>query len=872
MAYDPRKIEPKWQRYWREKCTFRVEVDPDRPKLYVLDMFPYPSGEGLHVGHPKGYVATDVYSRYKRMRGLNVLHPMGWDAFGLPAEQHAIRTGEHPRVTTERNIDNYRRQIQSLGLSYDWDREVSTIDPGYVRWTQWIFCRLYERGLAYQAEVPVNWCPELGTVLANEEVRDGRSDIGGHPVYRVPLKQWMLRITAYADRLLEDLEELDWPEPIKKMQRDWIGRSEGANIVFPLPDLEGESIEVFTTRPDTLFGATYMVLAPEHPLVERLTTPDRAEEVRAYVEESARKSEIVRMAEAQAKTGVFTGAYAEHAVTGERIPVWIADYVLMGYGTGAIMAVPAHDERDYAFARTFDLPIVEVVSGGDISESAFTGEGGAMNSDFLDGLPTPQAKERMTEWLAEHDRGQGAITYRLRDWLFSRQRYWGEPFPVLHLDDGSTRIVPDDQLPVPLPEMEDFRPTGDFEAPLARARDWIETTDPGTGRAARRDPNTMPQWAGSCWYYLRFCDPRNTDAAWSPEAERYWMPVDLYVGGAEHAVLHLLYSRFWHKVLYDLGLASTKEPFQKLVNQGMIHGKSYRYFVDPEDESKEYTASDVRYQGETPVHVGSGQPLSERWIAPADVDWSDGRPVHGSGLVLEEVVEKMSKSRGNVTNPDEVVERYGADSMRLYEMFMGPLQKSAPWSAEGILGVYRFLQRAYRLLVEEDGDGGADRIRSVPEGPGTDEQQRLVARTVQVVSRDLEKMDYNTAISALMVLVRDIEKDAPIARGAAETFVLLLSPFAPHLGEELWEMLGHDHTLAYEPWPDADPSLLEEAEREIVVQVKGKLRARIRVPADASEDLVRERALGDPNVRRHLGDGEPRRVIYVPGRLLNIVP
>ena len=871
MAYEPRGIELKWQRYWLENKTFKAEIDPSRPKLYVLDMFPYPSGDGLHVGHPKGYVATDAICRYKRMRGFNVLHPMAWDAFGLPAEQHAIRTGEHPRPTTERNIVNFRRQIQSLGLSYDWDREFGTIDPDYVRWTQWIFCRLYERGLAYQAEVPVNWCPELGTVLANEEVRDGKSDIGGYPVYRVPLKQWMLRITAYAERLLEDLDELDWPEPIKKMQRDWIGRSEGANVDFPLPDLPDEKIEVFTTRPDTLFGATYMVLAPEHPLVERITTAERRDEVRAYVEQSARKSELARMAEAQAKTGVFTGAYALNPVNDERISVWIADYVLMGYGTGAIMAVPAHDERDYEFAKAFNLPIVEVVLGGDISQAAYVGDGVGVNSGLLNGLPTPQAKERMNDWLEERGVGRRAITYRLRDWLFSRQRYWGEPFPVLHLADGTTKLVPDSELPVELPELEDFKPTGSFEAPLTRAPHWIETTDPETGRPARRDSNTMPQWAGSCWYFLRFVDPHSNEAPWSPEAERYWMPVDLYVGGAEHAVLHLLYSRFWHKVLYDIGLASTKEPFQKLINQGMIQGKGYRFFVDLNDADKAYSPREVRYEGETPFHASSGREFAERWVAPSDVRWSDGRPLHSdSGVELEEVIEKMSKSRGNVVNPDEVIQQHGADSMRLYEMFMGPLQKSAPWSTEGILGVYGFLQRAYRLVLEDNREGD-DAVRALAEGPGTLAQQRLVAQTVDHVTRDVEKMEFNTAISALMVFVRNIEKDAPIPRSAAETFALLLSPFASHLAEEIWEKLGHPRTLAYEHWPEADPALLQQEEVELVVQVQGKLRARIRVPPDASEELVRERALAEPGVQRHVGGRSLRRVVYVPGRLVNLV-
>ncbi|RME05182.1 MAG: leucine--tRNA ligase, partial [Deltaproteobacteria bacterium] len=687
--YDHRKIEAKWQKYWLEKKTFKVEIDPKKPKLYVLDMFPYPSGDGLHVGHPKGYVATDTFSRYKRMRGFNVLHPMGWDAFGLPAEQHAVRTGEHPRRTTARNIANFRRQIQALGLSIDWDREIDTTDPKYVRWTQWIFRKFFEMGLAYQAEVPVNWCPELGTVLANEEVRDGKSEIGGYPVIRVPLKQWMLRITAYADRLLEDLEELDWPEPVKKMQREWIGRSEGAEVYFPVVG-RAEKIEVFTTRPDTLFGATYMVLAPEHPLVEKITTPEQKAAVERYVAESLRKSERSRLLEAEKKTGVFTGAYAINPVNGEEIPIWVADYVLMGYGTGAIMAVPAHDTRDYAFARTFDLPIREVVAGGKIEESAFTGEGVNVNSDFLDGLPTPEAKEKMIAWLEEHGVGRRAIHYKLRDWLFSRQRYWGEPFPVLHLEDGTVKLVPEEDLPVLLPELEDFKPTGNFEPPLARVKEWVETIDPETGKPARRDTNTMPQWAGSCWYYLRFCDPHNEEAPWSPEAERYWMPVDLYVGGAEHAVLHLLYARFWHKVFYDLGLVSTKEPFKRLLNQGMILGKSYRCYRDPEEKTKLYAFTEVRFEGETPVRIEDGREVEICWIPPEKVRFVGEKPYHPDADVeLEEVIEKMSKSRGNVVNPDEVIEHYGADAMRLYEMFLGPLDRSLPWSTDGIMGVYR---------------------------------------------------------------------------------------------------------------------------------------------------------------------------------------
>jgi leucyl-tRNA synthetase len=877
MSYDPKAIEPKWQAYWLEHGTFHAELEPDRPKYYVLDMFPYPSGEGLHVGHPKGYISTDVLARYKRMRGFNVLHPIGWDAFGLPAEQYAIKTGTHPRETTKRNIATYRRQLQSLGLSYDWSREIDTTDPGYVRWTQWIFARLYERGLAYHAEVPVNWCPALGTVLANEEVIDGKSERGSHPVERVPMRQWMLRITAYADRLIEDLDEVDWPESIKKMQRDWIGRSEGARIRFQLSDHPGQEIEVFTTRPDTLFGATYMVLAPEHPLVEKIVTPEARVAVAAYVEQAARRSERDRLAEAEQKTGVFTGAFADHPVTGERIPVWIADYVLAGYGTGAIMAVPAHDARDYAFARVFDLPILEVVAGGDVSEEAFVGEGTGLNSDFLDGQPTSQAKQSMVDWLEEHHCGERAVSYKLRDWLFSRQRYWGEPFPLLHLPDGSTRLVADDELPVLLPELDDYQPSGAFESPLEHAPEWMEVVDPESGEMARRDPNTMPNWAGSCWYYLRFCDPHNDREPWSREAERYWMPVDLYVGGAEHAVLHLLYARFWHKVLYDLGLVHTLEPFRKLLNQGLVLGYSYRYWDDNVDDEPDviphcYPSSAVRPDGEHTIAVPTGDVVKPRWVHMKEVRWSeDGTPLHPTldDLPLEEVIERMAKSRGNVINPDEVIESHGADAMRLYELFMGPFDKGAPWSTDGIAGVYRFLQRSWRLLVEEAAPG--EPTRTLEAGPGTEAQQRLLALTIDGVTSDVEAMQFNTAIAKLMVFVREIEKEAPLPLPAARSFVLLLAPFAPHVAEELWQRLGEQDSLARAPWPEAESRWLVADVLQLVVQVNGKRRDQIEVAADADEEAIRAAALAAPNVSRHLEGREPRRVIVVPGRLVNIV-
>jgi leucyl-tRNA synthetase len=877
MPYDPKAIEGRWQRHWALQRTFRAEIDPARPKYYVLDMFPYPSGEGLHVGHPKGYISTDAIARYKRMRGWNVLHPMGWDAFGLPAEQHAIETGTHPRVTTRRNIDTYRRQLQSLGLSYDWQREIDTTHPGYVRWTQWIFARLFERGLAYEAEVPVNWCPALGTVLANEEVIDGKSERGGHPVVRVPMKQWMLRITQYAERLLADLDELDWPEHIKKMQREWIGRSEGARVHFPLEGHAGREIEVFTTRPDTLFGATYMVLAPEHPLVEAITTPAQREAVRAYVAQASLRSERARLAEAEEKAGVATGAHAVNPVNGERIPVWVADYVLASYGTGAIMAVPGHDERDHAFATKFELEIREVVAGGDVARAAFTGDGVAVNSGFLDGLATPEAKRRMIDWLEANAKGHGAVTYKLRDWLFSRQRYWGEPFPVLHLEDGTTRLVPDADLPVLLPELEDFRPSGEFETPLSRVPEWIETTDPETRRPARRDPNTMPNWAGSCWYYLRFCDPRNEALPWSAEAERYWMPVDLYVGGAEHAVLHLLYARFWHKVLFDAGLVHTKEPFQKLLNPGMILGYSYRYWDDnladdPAVTPRVYPSSAVRVEGERAVAVATGREVKARWMKREEIRFArDGTPLHPTldDLPLEEVIEKMSKSRGNVISPDEVIAEFGADAMRLYELFMGPLEKGAPWATDGIPGCHRFLQRAWRLFVDEESPGEPARVLSA--GPGTPEQARLTARTIAGVTADMEAIQPNTAIAKLMVFARDVAKDAPLPREAGLAFPKLLSPFAPHLAEELWQRLGHTDSVALAPWPEADPALLVDETITLVVQVNGKRRSQVRVPKDAGESEVRSAALADESVQRHLAGKEPRKVIVVPGRLVNLV-
>lgn len=875
--YDHQAVEKKWQAYWRDHQTFRADVDSAKPKFYVLDMFPYPSGAGLHVGHPKGYIATDIIARYKRMRGFNVLHPMGWDAFGLPAEQYAIETGTHPRETTTRNIETFKRQFQALGMDYDWSREIDTTDPHYVRWTQWIFRKLYEQGLAYLAEVPVNWCPALGTVLANEEVIDGKSERGGHPVVRIPMRQWMLRITAYADRLIEDLDLVDWPESIKRMQREWVGRSDGATIFFEVSGHEPRVIEAFTTRPDTLFGATFLVLAPEHSMVSAITTAEQRPAVETYVETVSRRSERARIAESGEKTGVFTGAYAVHPVTGKPLPIWIADYVAAAYGTGAIMSVPAHDTRDYAFAKRFHLPIVEVVSGGERATGACTGDGVTVNSDFLNGLPTPDAKTRMVEWLEQRGRGEKAVTYKLRDWLFSRQRYWGEPFPVVHLEDGTTALVPESDLPVLLPELEDFQPSGECAPPLARAREWVNVVDPRTGQKVLRDTNTMPQWAGSCWYYLRFCDPRNAREPWSQEAERHWMPVDLYVGGAEHAVLHLLYARFWHKVLYDLGLVHTPEPFQKLLNPGMILGHSYRYFDDnladdPSRSARAYSVSEVRWDHDSPVHDKTGKALKARWVPSQDVQWSEqGVPLHPTieGLALEQVTEKMSKSRGNVVNPDDVIAEYGADAVRLYEMFMGPLDKGAPWSTESIPGVSRFLQRAYRLLRMDHGQDGAP--APVVEGSGTPEQARLTARTVQGVTQDLDAMSLNTAIAKLMVFVRDITKDGPLPRASAEAFVLLLSPFAPHVAEELWEGMGNAPSLAHHAWPTCDPNLVTHEDMTIPLQVNGKLRSKICVPADADEEAVLDRARGDAKISEWLKGATPRKVIYVEKKLVNFV-
>ncbi len=866
-AYPSHEIEPKWQRYWEEHGTFRTpdEPDPARPKFYVLDMFPYPSGSGLHVGHPEGYTATDILARYKRMKGFNVLHPIGWDAFGLPAEQHAIETSTHPRETTEENIDRFRAQLKQLGFSYDWEREFATTDQDYYRWTQWIFLKLYERGLAYEAEIPVNWCPALGTVLANEEVIDGKSERGGHPVIRKPMRQWVLKITEYADRLLTDLEDVDWPENIKEMQRNWIGRSEGAEVDFLVDGPRDRIIRVYTTRPDTLFGATYMVLSPEYEGLDEIVAEAFRSDVDSYREAAARKSELERTALQKAKTGVFTGAYAINPVNEERIPIWVADYVLASYGTGAIMAVPAHDERDYEFAKQYDLPIREVVAGGDISDGAFVASGKLIRSSShlvsIDGLDTEDAIAKISDWLEASGKGSRKVNYKLRDWLFSRQRYWGEPIPVIHVG-GSHKAVRDSELPVRLPEVDSYKPSGTGESPLATITDWVTTTDPDTGQPARRETNTMPQWAGSCWYYLRFIDPKNSNILVDPEKERYWMPIDLYVGGAEHAVLHLLYARFWHKVLYDAGYVSTKEPFQRLFNQGMILGEvEYTLYRNGQGQviSPE-TADELERVG--------GEFSSER-IPEEDVTKDGDRFVLKSDptVLLSARAFKMSKSRGNVVNPDEIVDRYGADSLRLYEMFMGPLDQVKPWSMSGVGGVYRFLNRSWRLIVDEDGALSSQITGADP----ADDELRAIHRTIEKVSGDIEGLRFNTAISALMEFVNEAARWKTCSADVAKTFVLLLSPFAPHLGEELWQRLGGKETLAYEPWPVAEERYLRVEQVEIAVQVNGKVRGSITVDAGAEESTVVEAARALENVTRFLDGRTVRRSIYVPGRIVNFV-
>jgi leucyl-tRNA synthetase len=864
--YNFGEIEKKWQRFWEESRTFKaVDCDSSRPKYYVLDMFPYPSGQGLHVGHPEGYTASDIVARYKRAKGFNVLHPFGWDAFGLPAEQHAIQTGTDPKETTQKNIDNMRRQTKSLGFSYDWDREIATTDPRYYKWTQWIFLKLFnsyydeaeqkakpieqlpnvatksqrhqetenrnqnssclsdfvakienleDYRLAYEAEVPVNWCPALGTVLANEEVVGGLSERGGHPVIRKPMRQWMLRITKYAERLLDDLAEVDWPESIKKLQTDWVGKSIGADVDFKVDGFD-ETIRVFTTRPDTLFGATYMVMAPEHPLVDKITSTDRKEAVRKYRETAARKSDLDRTDLAKEKTGEFIGAHAINPVNGEKIPIWISDYVLISYGTGAIMAVPAHDDRDFEFATKFSLPIIPVVEPPDASQAeavrqgtlCFVGDGKAINSGEFNGLSTSEFKEQITNWLQERGLGRKTVNYKLRDWLFSRQRYWGEPFPILHTQNGRIIAISEQELPLKLPVVMDYKPTGTGEPPLANVTEWVNVTLPD-GSKAKRETNTMPQWAGSCWYYLRYLDPDNDQQGWAPEKEKYWMGnggVDLYIGGAEHAVLHLLYARFWHKLLYDLGYVSTKEPFKKLINQGMILGE-------------------------------------------------DG--------------QKMSKSRGNVVNPDKVITEYGADSMRLYEMFMGPLEAIKPWSMQGVEGVHRFLQKLWRAVVDKE-TGELDEV--VKEAPSDEATLRLLNQTIKKVGDDIETFNFNTAISTMMIFVNHLGRLSVRPRAVVEKLVQIVAPFAPHIAEELWERLGHTKSLAYEPWPAYDKELVKAKEIELAVQVNGKIKDRIVVSADADEEQIRQKALSSEKVAAAMGGKPARKVIVAKPRIVSII-
>jgi len=802
MSYDPRTIEPKWQKVWEEQGLFHAGERPDLPKYYVLDMFPYPSGSGLHVGHTEGYTASDILARYKRMKGFDVLHPMGWDAFGLPAEQYAIEKGVHPETSTRANIENFRTQLRSMGYSYDWRREFATCDPDYYHWTQWIFLKLVEKGLAYQEEALVNWCPALGTVLANDEVIDGKSERGGHEVIRRPMKQWMLRITAYADRLLEGLDHVDFPESIKAMQRDRIGRSEGADAVF---EIEGHDarMEIFTTRPDTMFGATFCVLAPEHPLVAEITTEEHRAAVDAYVEEAARKSEIDRSGADAGKSGVDTGAFAINPANGARLPIWVADYVLMGYGTGAIMCVPGHDQRDWDFARTFGLPIVEVITGGDIEQEAWAGDGSLVNSGFLDGLDTGAAIRAMIDWLEEKQLGRGVVRYKLRDWIFARQRYWGEPVPVVVGEDGVAHPLPESALPVELPHLEDFQPTGTGSSPLARAADWVATTVPGTDRPAAREIDTMPGSAGSSAYFLRFIDPGNGETICDPALAERWMPVDLYLGGAEHAVGHLLYSRFWTKFLHDLGVCPVDEPYRKLVNQGMILGEDHR---------------------------------------------------------------KMSKRYGNVVNPTDVIASHGADSLRVYEMAMGPIEADKPWSTGGLQGAWRLLGRVWRLFFDESAD---DRLL-VDDSDPTDDQLRLLHRTIAAVDEDTGSLRLNTAIARMTEFVNEMNPQETRPRAVMEPFVLLLAPYAPHLAEEIWERLGHGESLLWHPFPEAESQWLVDDTVEVPVQVNGKIRARLSVATDITEEAIRELAFADQKVLAHVEGRQVVKFIYVPGRMVTV--
>jgi leucyl-tRNA synthetase len=853
-------IDAKWQAFWAREQTFKTPTDRTRPKYYVLDMFPYPSGDGLHVGHPKGYTATDVVARARRMMGFNVLRVMGWDSFGLPAERRAERTGEHPSVITARNISTFKGQLQKLGLSYDWTRELATSDPRYYKWTQWIFEVLFQRGLAYRAEVAVNFCPALGTVLANEEVHDGKYIETGDPVEKRLMKQWMLRITQYADRLAEDLDGLDWPAGTYKAQRDWIGKSIGANVVFKVAG-SAEQITVFTTRPDTLFGGTWVVLAPEHPLVDVITTPEARAAVAAYRAEVGKRSERDRITEAAdaPKTGVPTGAYAVNPVNGKPIPIWIADYVLASYGTGAVFACPAGDERDHAFALKFGLPIVEVVAGpagSDVQQAAYTGDGPHVNSEFLDGLHNEDAKAKVIAWLAERGLGEASVRYKLRDWLFSRQRYWGEPFPMIELADGTMKLVPEDELPVALPQIDEYKPTPDGKPPLARATDWLQTIDRETGQPARRETNTMPQWAGSCWYYLRFLSPTRDDVAWDLDEERYWMPVDLYVGGSEHATLHLLYARFWHKVLHDAGLVSTKEPFQRLVHQGMIHNTSFK-----DARGKYHGPDEVEARDGTTV-----DPSKDNFAKVSAARWY----VKGTDDLVETKLDKMSKSRYNVVNPDDMCAEYGADAMRLYELFMGPLEDGVEWETSGVFGTRRFLDRVWRLLVDPAADALTGKV-SADAATDNRELERALHAAIKKVTQAVADLRFNTAIAEMMVFVNEATKATAVPQAWFEMFVKVLSPFAPHLAEELWQRLGHTGTIAYEPWPAHDEAKLARDVMVIAVQVSGKLRGQIEVAPDASEADILAAAQADAKVQSFIAGKPVKKAIYVKGRLVNLV-
>lgn len=844
MKYDHKRIEPKWQKFWLDNKTFKTENDSKKPKYYILDMFPYPSGAGLHVGHLIGYTATDILARYKRTKGFNVLHPMGWDSFGLPAEQYAIRTGTHPALSTKLNIDNFRRQLQSVGFSYDWDRELATSDSKYYKWTQWIFSKLYEKGLAYESELLVNFCPALGTVLANEEVENGKAKEGGYPIERHPLRQWVLKITAYAERLIQDLDLVDWPESLKKLQINWIGKSEGAYVDFLESSTKGK-LTVFTTRPDTLFGATYMVLSPEHPLLEKIVTSQQKLAVKAYQVETSRKSDLDRTDLNQSKTGVFTGSYAVNPVNHQAIPIWISDYVLMGYGTGSIMAVPAHDERDFEFAQKFDLPIVPVYDPLEADEGirqlvlkgqkCWPGEGSVINSTsddlLLNGLAVEQAKKTMIEWLEKHNKGKAATTYKLRDWLFSRQRYWGEPFPLLKYEDGSIRLLDEDELPLLPPEVSQYKPIGDGQSPLAQVKDWVEIIDPKTGKKARRETHIMPQWAGSCWYYLRFCDPLNDQKAWDPQIEQYWMPVDLYVGGVEHAVLHLLYARFWHKVLYDCGYVHTLEPFQTLRNQGLLVARSYqnaaKQYIEPEN---------VEERGEKYFDKRTGEELVSQ-------------------------IDKMSKSKLNGVAPDEMIEDYGADALRLYEMFMGPLEKEKIWNTDALSGCSRFLNRFYEMAFS---DKVSDEV--------SEEALKLGHRLVHGVEQDIVGLQFNTAIAKMMEFINEFTKLPAYPREVIKMAVQALAPFAPHIAEEIWEQqLKIEEPLSYAPFPKAEEKYLVDNILTYVVQVNGKLRARLDLPRDQTQEVIFDLASKNSHVAQFLDGKTVQKVIFVPNKLLNIV-